>query len=543
MPSQNGLQELLTKGCKLFLLIPLTIIIYRLYFHPLRHYPGPWSWAVWRLPWIRSTVKGTIAHDLLELHRQYGPVVRVAPDELSYVTPDASKTIYQSNPEFSKDPMHLPPFHNGTPGILAADKRNHSRYRRLLSGGFSDKGMRAQQPMIQRHVNLLLQRLRERSTSGSQDISQWYNWTTFDIIGDLAFGDSFGCLQNVKTHDWIASIQGNVKAIPIINAIRRLKLDWVIPLIAPKKLLEMRQRNAKFTKGKVDQRLRLGASRGDLWDDVMEGTEKESGSRMSRQEMISNASAIVLAGSETSATLLSGCTWFLLKNPHHLRKLEIQVRSTFASETEIDLISVGKLDYMLAVLDEALRLYPPVPVQSNRIVTKGGAMIAGQWVPEGVSLTHFHPRRKFVTDRNPNPQTSVAVQQYAACRSSVNFRRPDEFLPQRWLGDPEFAGDRREASQPFSIGPRSCIGRQLAYAEMRLILAKILWHFDLRLDESKMGERDWLAEQGVWILWDKSPLWVHLKPRTADEGARYCRPNESLTGIGMRVSTTSTLLP
>lgn len=105
------------------------------------------------------------------------------------------------------------------------------------------------------------------------------------------------------------------------------------------------------------------------------------------------------------------------------------------------------------------------------------------------------------------------MQQYAVCRSSANFHRPDEFLPQRWLGDPEFANDRREASQPFSIGPRNCIGRQLAYAEMRLILAKVLWHFDLRLDESKMGERDWMAEQGVWILWDKNPLWVHLTPR------------------------------
>jgi averantin hydroxylase len=322
-------------------------------------------------------------------------VVRVAPDELSYITPDASKTIYQSKPEFSKDPMHLPPFHNGTPGILAADHRNHSRYRRLLANGFSDKGMRAQQPMIQRHIDLLLQRLRERFTSGSQDISEWYNWTTFDIIGDLAFGESFDCLQNAKTHDWIASIQGNVKAIPIINAIRRFKLDWVIPLIAPKKLLEMRQRNAKFTEDKVDQRLRFGSTRGDLWDGVMEGPEKQSGTGMSRQEMISNASAIVLAGSETSGTLLSGCTWFLLKNPHLLRKLESHVRSSFTSETEIDLISVGKLDYMLAVLNEALRLYPPVPAQSNRIVADGGALIAGQWVPEGVSLMRFQHQPQY----------------------------------------------------------------------------------------------------------------------------------------------------
>lgn len=110
----------------------------------------------------------------------------------------------------------------------------------------------------------------------------------------------------------------------------------------------------------------------------------------------------------------------------------------------------------------------------------------------------------------------MALQLYAACRSSSNFHRPNEFLPERWLGGKDggaFADDRREVSQPFSIGPRNCIGRQLAYAEMRLILAKILWHFDLKLDCAKMQGRDWMGGQGVWILWDKPPLWVTVRPR------------------------------
>lgn len=319
--------------------------------------------------------------DLQALHEKYGPVVRVAPDEISYITPDATKPIYQSNPEFPKDPMHLPPFHNGTPGILAADRDHHRRYRRLLSGAFSDRGIRTQQPMIQQHVDLLVQRLRESCTTGSQDMCEWLNWCTFDIIGDLAFGEPFGCLQNRQTHNWIASIQGNVKAIPVINAIRRYNLDWILPLIVPKRLLAMRQRNALFTADKVDQRIEHGGSRGDLWDSLMDSDK----SAMSRAEMISNASAIVLAGSETSATLLSGCIWFLLQNPDVLSRLVDHVRGSFTGEAEINLISVGKLDYMLAVLDETLRLYPPVPMQSNRIVTKGGATIAGRWVPEGVS--------------------------------------------------------------------------------------------------------------------------------------------------------------
>lgn len=176
--------EGLTFQCKV-LLWTLATIFYRLYLHPLRRYPGPKLWAVSRLPYIRSTVKGTIVHDFHKLHQQYGSVVRIAPDELSYSTPDATKVIYQSNPELHKDPMHLPPFHNGTPGILAAEEQHHRRYRRLLAYGFSDRGMRAQQPLIQRHINLLVKRLGQKSAKGSLDIVEWYNWCTFDIVSML----------------------------------------------------------------------------------------------------------------------------------------------------------------------------------------------------------------------------------------------------------------------------------------------------------------------------------------------------------------------
>ena len=98
-----------------------------------------------------------------------------------------------------------------------------------------------------------------------------------------------------------------------------------------------------------------------------------------------NAGVLVVAGSETTATLLSGVTFLLLKNPGALEKLAQEVRSTFSSESEITLLSVGKLNYMLACLDEALRLYPPVSIGFPRQVPKGGVTIAGEFLPEGVS--------------------------------------------------------------------------------------------------------------------------------------------------------------
>lgn len=101
------------------------------------------------------------------------------------------------------------------------------------------------------------------------------------------------------------------------------------------------------------------------------------------------------------------------------------------------------------------------------------------------------------------------MQQYASNRLEANFHRPDEFLPQRWLGDVEFANDTRAVMQPVAVGLRNCIGCNLAYAEMRLILAKVLFNFDLVLDEGKTGA--WL-DQNVYTLWQKKPLWVGLNP-------------------------------
>lgn len=98
-----------------------------------------------------------------------------------------------------------------------------------------------------------------------------------------------------------------------------------------------------------------------------------------------NASVLILAGSETTATLLSGATFLLGSNRDALAKLSHEVRSSFNSEDEITLISVNKLDYMLACLNESLRLYPPVAIGLPRLVPTGGHEIAGYWVPEDVS--------------------------------------------------------------------------------------------------------------------------------------------------------------
>jgi cytochrome P450 len=103
----------------------------------------------------------------------------------------------------------------------------------------------------------------------------------------------------------------------------------------------------------------------------------------------------------------------------------------------------------------------------------------------------------------------------SAYSSPTNFHQADRFIPERWLPetieDPSspFFSDNRAVFQPFSIGPRNCLGRNLAYTEMRVILARVLWTFDLELCEES---RDW-KDQKVFVIWERGPLMCKLTMR------------------------------
>lgn len=78
-------------------------------------------------------------------------------------------------------------------GLTGGDRRN-------LSSGFSEKALRDQEYIIMKYVDLLMQRLHENSENGPVDMAKWFNFATFDIIGDLTFGESFGCLEKSELH-------------------------------------------------------------------------------------------------------------------------------------------------------------------------------------------------------------------------------------------------------------------------------------------------------------------------------------------------------
>lgn len=158
-----------------------------------------------------------------KLHDQYGPVVRTAPGELSFISLDALKTIYghrQPGEGFRKNPVFFQPATNGVHSILTSEGDAHSRVRRTLLPAFSDKALLDQQNILQHFTGQLINKLRERiQTSGSEpvDMFEWYIWTTFDLIGDLSFGEPFGCLEQARFTEWVELVFNAFKTFAFVN--------------------------------------------------------------------------------------------------------------------------------------------------------------------------------------------------------------------------------------------------------------------------------------------------------------------------------------
>jgi hypothetical protein len=153
------------------------LFLYNIYIHPLASYAGPKAAAATRLWYTRSLLSGQLPYDLERLHNQYGDVVRIAPNELSYTNSVAWKDIYghrSGKPEMPKDPD----FYVSGPGsILIAPRERHSHLRRLLSHGFSEKALREQEQTIQRYADMFLKGLHDQCHAGHEpvDLVRWYN--------------------------------------------------------------------------------------------------------------------------------------------------------------------------------------------------------------------------------------------------------------------------------------------------------------------------------------------------------------------------------
>ncbi|EXJ53491.1 uncharacterized protein A1O5_13267 [Cladophialophora psammophila CBS 110553] len=428
-------------------------------------------------------------------HERYGEAVRVAPDEVSFISGETAwQQIYgfhagkQKSLQFLKDPVWFGYSEESKLSIGSALPEDHTRMRRSMSHAFSDRAIRQQLPLILEYIGSLIDGLREqaRSESNIVDLERWYSWTNFDLTGHLTFGESFGCLSKRADNNFNRIVSKLDSAATHLVASNYFTITkWFPSWIFPQSMIELMNLRHEVLKHMQDL-VRRRLDREVTQPDFMTEIAKDRGENgLSFPEMEMNSLFLMVAGAETPSTALAATTYLLLKNPDKLEKLRSEVRDTFGNTSVNDLDKLVGLPYLNAVINEGLRFFPPIPTGLPRVVPPGGATISGRYIPQG---------------------TAVYMSQYPANHSSRNFTNPNAFVPERWLGGHAYANDKREVVKPFAYGPRNCVGMNLALAQMRLILAKMTLAFDLELVHP---ERDWL-DQKSFTVWEKNPLTVRV---------------------------------
>jgi Cytochrome P450 len=345
---------------------------------------------------------------------------------------------------------------------------------------------------------------------------------TFDFIGDLAFAESFHNLETRIDHPFMAMIFANVKVHAILRAFMQgiPPLEAILKLVfvfTSKHLLPYDYRT--FVHEKVDGRIKDGnRQRPDLMTGILRHNT-DDGTGITVPEIEATTTVLIGAGSETTATLLSGCTSLLLRHPRVMEKLKHEIRSTFQSADDINVVALNGMPYILAVLEESLRVYPPVPIAQPRIVPPEGAAICGQFVPGNVGnpscrWTSNNSRRRLsvflstqlssVRATLPTPWT---LYPNGTCRIGPrNTRETREPCCSPSLMDHGIVLARSKPSRPTMC---MLTKSSLAYTEMKLMLARVLYDFDLELAEES---KDW-HKQKVYTLWEKGPLLVKVTER------------------------------
>ncbi|KAK7702737.1 hypothetical protein SLS57_011236 [Botryosphaeria dothidea] len=478
-----------------------TKLIYNIYLHPLAKFPGPKASSATDIIYWYHWCTGTVHTYIANIHARYGEVVRIAPNRLSFIDPQGWKDIYGHHNASKSGHVHkehnvYQPDHNGRHSVLSKfDDQEHARVRKIFSNAFSDRALKAQESLIQEHVNKFIGVIVRKSSETPNapiDAVKLLNCLTFDIIGDLAFGESLGLLERGEYNWWVETIFNGFKNLAITTVLLEYPLiGAIMSFFVPKSLKEVKAKVYEFSSTRVEKRMAKGAviEKPDFWSLALAQHDKGA---IDLEDMKTNAGVFMVAGSETTATALSGLFYNLLMNPEKLKKLVKEVRESIKSEDDLTLENIQSLKYLVACFDESMRVYPSVSLGPPRVMDSDGGIVSGHFVPK---------------------DTCLSLAQWSAYHSPVNFKNPDEFVPERWIADDplaaNYANDRKAVFQPFSYGPRNCIGKNLALHEMRLVAATVVYKFDLELSSESYGK--WLDQKLFWGLWEKHPLWLKFK--------------------------------
>ncbi|KAJ7481150.1 cytochrome P450 [Mycena galericulata] len=471
-----------------------SIITYRLSpWHPLAHIPGPTVnkitklWGVW-IAWGGHQHRANKV-----LHDKYGPFVRTGPNEISVIHVDAVKAVLGTG-GFPKGQYYEPRTDPtlSTRSLLVLRGEAHANRRRIWNRGMSSESLEEYETILEERVAQLMERL--GGLSGSTiDISKWFSYFTFDVMGDMAFGGGFEMLRDGRDKEGFCTIiEDGARSIAVVSHI-----PWIVPTLhnipgATRGIKELR----KFGAACATNRIKTGSKVKDLWYHLTDeaGMEKE---KPTFGEVVADGVLSIVAGSDTTSSALSSFVWFILSNPDVYRRVQAEVDVVYQTgDTLLDSSRHAELKFLTACLNETLRLQPPVLTNGTRQVTRGGGkLVAGRFIPE---------------------DTQIYIPPYSLHRNPEYFSpSPDKFDPDRWLRDQGLPGEVLKAAAfiPFSYGAANCVGKSLAWREMLMVASTLMKRFDIRFADGFQSEK-WIENlEDVFITSIGEPLRVDISRR------------------------------
>ncbi|KAI1769330.1 cytochrome P450 [Hypoxylon sp. FL1150] len=447
---------------------------------------GRWPWAV------EAAIK------------QYGDVVRVAPNELAFGHPQAAVDIYSSHDKsletFVKTDIHDFAKENDGGLIWQQDPLRHRQIAKQVAPTFSQKAIRATDSIIHYYVDLFVDRMKEIGNAvGGINLADWTQWLAMDIAADMAYSHRVNCMKDAKNSAYLDAVLSFNKFATMTQVLRRFPwLGFLRFAVFPVSLLGKLMQLRKVSLDEMHRRLSLqGATEhADYFDQLAPAAGDADDDPGEILHLSKISTQLMFAGYLPPSDWYYGAFFHLLHAPEVLGTLTREIRTAFASYEEITPGAAQRqLPYLEACMKEALRLFPTSALINGMPVYSPGAVVDGNYMPRG---------------------TTCQFSGFSVARNQKYFRDPLLYRPQRWLPvdhglySERYSGDKLDAFTPFSQGPRMCSGKEVAWWQARLVLAKVLWSLDM---EMVPGQRvDLEKSLNGWGYWVKPELKVRFVP-------------------------------
>lgn len=496
----------LAKGV-LAALVILQICYYLLtpLFSRLRRVPGPLAGRFTKLWYFWRVARGQFQYENIALHRKHGPLVRVAPNFITFDDPASLKTVYGIASKFPKSDWYQTVRAPGRDSFTMFTDQNikrHAETRKLFQHLYSMSSVVFYETFVDQCTEMFVDRMNEMAEKGKPvDMAHWFQAYAFDVIACITYGSRFGFLNRGEDiNNFMHLLHVTMKWSALTGIYPKL-YSWLFYPMARLGLVGIKGRLdlVKFVQNRMamraEERKLRDPEKTSLKSQRKEGTPKnfldrlfdkheENPEKVTKLHVFLNGLSNITAGSDTTSSTLSGLLYLLLSHPRVLMKLKKEVHEADATgglSERPTFKECQQMPYLDAVLKESLRLHSAVGLPLWRIVPEGGVEIAGQFIP---------------ADTNIGLNAWVAHRNHEVWGSDA-----EEFRPERWLeAQAEAEAGNKERLQrmeayylPFGLGSRTCIGRHISILEIMKLMPRLLRDFEVELDRPEDGLQcdDW----------------------------------------------------